>query len=123
MRTLAQKIGEKGEKIALQYLLNLGYKILEKNYRALPLGEIDIIAIKGEIINIIEVKYYQYGSLKPLSAAIGFSKQKKIIRAARKYLFQKKIEDKYVRFDVLLITHGKQCDVMEIEFIEDAFRS
>jgi len=43
MRTKQQKFGESSENLAVWYLKQNGYKIIEQNYRT-RLGEIDIIA-------------------------------------------------------------------------------
>ena len=50
-----QKIGELGEGIACKYLSKRGYGIVERNF-TLPVGEIDIIALKEGVIHFIEVK-------------------------------------------------------------------
>ncbi len=50
-----QIIGEKGEKIALKFLIDKGFQIIERNYTK-KIGEIDIIAQKGNVIHFIEVK-------------------------------------------------------------------
>lgn len=58
-----KKLGELGENIACEYLVNKGYKVMGKNYR-INFGEIDIIAKKGfrifakdnKVIHFIEVK-------------------------------------------------------------------
>jgi len=50
---------EKGnyfEKQAIEYLINNNFTILETNFYAKKLGEIDIIAIKDNIYHFIEVK-------------------------------------------------------------------
>ena len=48
-------IGKFGEDTAQKYLLENGYKILKRNYRAAG-GEIDIIAKKGDHLSFVEVK-------------------------------------------------------------------
>lgn len=48
--------GKEGEKIACEYLLNKGYKILETNYHYSKFAEIDIIAFKNDILIFVEVK-------------------------------------------------------------------
>ncbi len=48
-------IGDLGESIACKFLLQKGYKIVERNFR-IKAGEIDIIAKKGPRIHFVEVK-------------------------------------------------------------------
>ncbi|MBQ0740568.1 YraN family protein, partial [Aquimarina celericrescens] len=48
-------LGKKGEKLAIDFLVDKGYDILEKNYRYLK-SEIDIIAQKDAIVVAVEVK-------------------------------------------------------------------
>ena len=47
--------GKIGERIAADYLLTKGYKIIGRNYRK-KVGEIDIIASKRGVIYFVEVK-------------------------------------------------------------------
>ena len=49
------ELGRQGEEIAVKYLLEQGYKILERNWRNQH-KEIDIIAMDGEELVIVEVK-------------------------------------------------------------------
>ncbi|MCM8781337.1 MAG: carbamoyl-phosphate synthase large subunit, partial [Candidatus Omnitrophica bacterium] len=63
--------GKEGEKIAIEYLLRKGYKILEKNFRT-PIGEIDIIARDKSYIVIIEVNPRLSRSSALASKATGF---------------------------------------------------
>jgi putative endonuclease len=49
------ELGKLGEEIAVRYLLEQGYKILERNWRNQH-KEIDIIAMDGEELVIVEVK-------------------------------------------------------------------
>ncbi|MBK9270602.1 MAG: YraN family protein [Saprospiraceae bacterium] len=51
--------GNKGEELAADYLLSLGYKILERNWRW-SRAEADIIAKDGEILVFVEVKTRTY---------------------------------------------------------------
>lgn len=51
-----KEIGSKAEDIAVQFLKDQGYKILERNYRFKKFGEIDIIAFKKGLLNFVEVK-------------------------------------------------------------------
>lgn len=49
------KLGQKGEEIALNYLENKGYSILEVNWRHRR-AEVDLIAKDGEVLVFVEVK-------------------------------------------------------------------
>lgn len=48
--------GNQNETVAVKYLENIGFVIIERNYFAKKLGEIDIIATKEEVLHFIEVK-------------------------------------------------------------------
>lgn len=48
--------GKNGEEIAVKYLQNKGYKILETNKRFSRFCEIDIIALDGNSLVFVEVK-------------------------------------------------------------------
>ena len=50
-----KKLGTEGERMAEQYLVGKGYKILERNYRA-GRSEIDLIATKEDVLVFVEVK-------------------------------------------------------------------
>ena len=56
MRELPKLFGDASENLATDFLEQEGFIILERNYFARKLGEIDIIAQKGNILHFIEVK-------------------------------------------------------------------
>ncbi|GBR74621.1 hypothetical protein NO1_1765 [Candidatus Termititenax aidoneus] len=118
-------VGAKGEKIAADFLLSQGYQIIARNY-ACRVGEIDIVAEEQlpdkKVLAFVEVKYYKENSLRDLRTAVDPVKQKKIIRAARRYLQANKLNDSYVRFDAVLISFSPSSAVQNIELIKDAFR-
>lgn len=93
-------IGKSGEEIAVKYLENKKYKIIEKNFKCRQ-GEIDIIAQDKDELVIIEVKTrkcLKYG--KP-AEAVNKTKRNHIYKAAEYYLYIKKLEKMYVRIDVI----------------------
>lgn len=51
----ARALGMQGEQLAADYLAELGYQILERNWRSTG-GELDIIAVDGDTIVAVEVK-------------------------------------------------------------------
>ena len=114
MKELTIDIGKKHEDEAVRYLENLNYKIMEQNFKVLPIGEIDIIAKDKDTIVFVEVKYRKNKNFGTPAEFVRKSKQKKVIKTALCYIKQNKIKAD-IRFDVISI-----CQT-EIEHIKNAF--
>ncbi|MCC9072240.1 YraN family protein [Flavobacterium sp. F-65] len=111
------ELGKKGEELAVEYLQQNGYKILETNW-TYQKAEIDIIATKEDIIAIVEVKTR---SNLDFGLPQDFVNQKKIqllIKAVNAYINYREI-DFEVRFDIVAIHKKKESFV--IEHLIDAF--
>ena len=113
-----QKIGKKGEAIAVGYLKKQGYKIIEQNYRS-KVGEIDIIAREKKTLVFVEVKTRSSGSFGSPKYAITPKKQKAISMAALYYLKTNPQKDADARFDVVSIR--VQGEDTQIELVRNAF--
>lgn len=103
MKTQRQKLGKRGEDIAVKYLKKNKYKIVEQNYHAGRYGEIDIIARDRDQIVFIEVKAKtdkQFGSPEQ---ELTHNKKKKLHRAIHNYLFKHFLQDKPWRMDLIAI--------------------
>ncbi len=111
------KPGEKGEGIAEEFLKEMGYKIIERNFRTLR-GEIDIIADDGGTLVFIEVKSRESIAYGRPFEAVNYLKKRKIINAALLYLKKLK-EIPPCRFDVVSIYYDRGRP--ECELIRDAF--
>ena len=109
--------GKEGEKLALQFLKDKGWKILEQNWRS-GHREIDIIAETGGELVIVEVKVRSFIGDERLEEHIPRSKQRHLISAASAYLAYRNL-DTGVRFDVILLTGSP--GQYSIEHIENAF--
>lgn len=114
MKELTTDIGKKHENEAVNFLKNSGYKIIEQNFKLLPIGEIDIIAKDKNTIVFVEVKYRKNNLFGSPSQFVNKSKQQKITRTALCYIKKNNIKSD-IRFDVISI-----CD-SEIEHIKNAF--
>ncbi|MCR5659066.1 MAG: YraN family protein [Bacteroidales bacterium] len=110
-------LGKQGEEIAVQYLTDKGYEILERNWRNRH-KEIDIIAKDGKYLVIVEVKTRQSNAYGEPDIAVTRQKQRLLISAANAYLFRNKL-DLETRFDIISIVFKGSEPV--IEHIEDAF--
>lgn len=99
-------IGMQGEKFATNYLLSIGYKILERNFSCKQ-GEIDIIAKEKQEYVFIEVKTRQNFHYGTPAQAVTQKKQKNIWNATKYYIYSHHLENKYIRFDVIEIYKSK----------------
>ena len=108
-------LGGIGEKSAGKYLRKKGYKIIDKNYTT-KIGEVDLIALYGDLLVFIEVKTRSSTAYGNPGDAVDYFKQKKYVLLAKEYLMVKKeYREKPIRFDVVEILNG------EINHIESAF--
>ncbi|MBR5642755.1 MAG: YraN family protein [Salinivirgaceae bacterium] len=113
-----QEIGKLGEDAAANLLIGKGYKILERNYRSGHL-EVDIIALKDDVVAFVEVKTRAVNYLVSPHEAVNYQKQKFIANAANGYMrrFNRSEE---ARLDVITVLH-KNGAVVEVEHIENAY--
>ncbi len=111
------ELGTKGEMLAVQYLQERGYEILEINWRFARV-EIDIIAKQNQTIIFVEVKTRSSEYFGFPENAVDTIKQKNMATAAEEYLEQHNIETD-VRFDVVSIVIKKNQP--DIHHIQDAF--
>ena len=110
-----RQMGTSYEIKAEEYLLQKGYKILERNFRNRS-GEIDIIAKDGEYFCFIEVKYRTTNDFGNPLEAVNIRKQQKIRQTARYYLMKNKLSEwTPCRFDVIAF-EGNQFTHIENAF-------
>lgn len=95
-------IGNFGEKVAREYLLEKGYKILTTNYSC-RFGEIDIIAFDGNCLVFIEVKTRTNDKYGHPQNAVNYWKKKHLELTARNYIDYKRLGNFVARFDVIEI--------------------
>lgn len=105
MSKIKQQLGRQGEQVAVDYLRNLGFSILDRNFRTHRV-ELDIVAREGQTLVFCEVKTRQssqYGS--PLEA-ITVQKRNNLRRAALGWLAQHRINTQLMRFDVIGVLYA-----------------
>jgi putative endonuclease len=111
------ELGKKGELLAIDFLKEKGFKILETNFR-LEKDEIDIIAKDGEILVFVEVKTRSTSNYGEPEIAVGDKKVEFLLRAAENYLISKNLTVE-IRFDIISIVLNSTKN--KIRHIEDAF--
>ena len=109
-------IGDFGENKTAGLYKSKGYTILVRNFKC-RLGELDIVAQKGDTVAVIEVKTRKNADFAQAREFVNYNKQSKIKAAAKLFLQQNDLLEKFIRFDVAEVyTENK-----EINIIEDAF--
>jgi putative endonuclease len=126
-----KQLGTFGEKIALNYLKNKGYQILDKNYSPKFIsgpqrGEIDIVSKKDNIISFIEVKTLtgnNRGRTPVISPEekVDYLKQRKIIKTAQSWLMEKKVPlDSKWQIDIISIKIDLNTKEAKIRHFQNA---
>ena len=111
------KKGVEGEQIAQKYLSNLGYKILETNWR-FQKAEVDIIAKNNDFLVFVEVKTRANNLFGEPQTFVSEKKQALFKTAAEAYLEEKDFDNE-IRFDVISVILSVQK--AKIEHFKDAF--
>lgn len=113
-------LGKNGENLAAEFLKQNGYRILARNFRT-KLGELDIVALDKDTVCFVEVKARSSAAFGRPQEAVHPAKQRQIIKAALVFLQEKKLTDKFCRFDVAAVDFSKSQP--RIEIIKNAFES
>lgn len=91
-------LGRYGEQVAADHLVALGLTVLERNWRCRD-GEVDIIAVEGDVLVMCEVKTRRgLGFGTPLEA-ITPAKAARLRRLASRWLADQRAIDESVRYD------------------------
>lgn len=104
-----------GEDAAASYLKKNKYKILKRNYRN-KMGEIDIIAQKGDELVFVEVKTRSNSQFGTPAQAVTYYKKQRMVNAAKWYIAQNST-DCNIRFDIIEVFGVFTGDGFELENI------
>lgn len=119
----AKKVGEEGERLAAEHLMEKGYEILRRRYKFRN-GEMDIVAWHGDVLVFVEVKTVDLTEREETAFGEPESwltprKQAFLRACANHYLGHEQIQDVDCRFD--LVTVRLRMEGPEIRHIENAF--
>lgn len=112
----AGRLGQIGETAAARFLERRGYRLVLANFKA-PVGrnrlgvsvtgEIDLIALDGDVLCFTEVKTRSSAQFSSPVTAVDLRKQRQIIRAARVYRRIFGLGDIKYRYDVVSVVREK----------------
>lgn len=111
------ELGKKGEQLAVDFLIENHYTILERNYR-FSKAEVDIIAKKDDTLAIIEVKTRSSTAFGDPQDFVKPKQIQRLVKAVDEYVTVNNL-DVEVRFDIVAIV--KQNKTFTIEHLENAF--
>ena len=110
-------IGKKGEEAAKSALEEMGFEILERNWR-FGHKEIDIIAASEDGIRFVEVRSRVEPVLLEPELTVGSVKKEKLVSAARAYMRMNRITCEAF-FDIVAVTFSPQG--VTVDYFPDAF--
>jgi len=100
-RQRAQRQGRFAEWLCLWHLRLRGWRIVARGWRC-PSGEIDILARRGGVLAVIEVK--SRGEIDAAAAALAPRQRRRISRAAEAFLLSRPdLVGLDLRFDLMLV--------------------
>lgn len=115
---LHNQLGRRGEDMGEKYLLQNGYLVLHRNWRHSHY-EIDIIALKNEVLHFVEVKLRSSKTFGLPEQNVKRKKFQSLLRAADEFLFQNK-QYRHVQYDILSINISNATQP-EFFLIEDVY--
>jgi len=115
------QLAVKGELLAETELKRAGYSIIAKGWRW-HRYELDLIARKGNVVAVVEVKTRRDDSFGSPQEAVPVWKQRRIVTAARAFIRQHGLGDCLIRFDIMAIL-APRGQTPQVEHITDAFQA
>ena len=107
------EFGKLGEDKVYLYLLDLGYTVLERNWR-IGRRELDFVCLDGEMLVVVEVKTRTSEEVD-IFELLDYKKKKSLQAAGAAYLTKKNIH-REIRFDLVVVTGSN----MRIEYVCEA---
>ncbi|MBT0568370.1 YraN family protein [Williamsia sp. CHRR-6] len=98
-----QIIGRRGEDAAADHLEKSGWQVLERNWRC-RYGELDLIALDGDVLVAVEVKTRTGTTFGDPAAAVTADKYRRLRRLIQLWLAQQQRRWPAVRFDVIAVS-------------------
>ena len=131
--TSKRATGDRGERLAAEYLEENGYRIVIANFEApigrnsrgvQMIGEIDIVALDGETLCFVEVKTRRDLEFAGPLTSVDLRKQRTVTRTARAYRRIFAIHDIKYRFDVVTVvgTDDPRIELLKGFWSESKFR-
>lgn len=100
-------VGRYGENVAATYLARAGWQVLDRNWRG-PSGELDIVALQGTELVVVEVKTRSGDGFGHPAEAVTPVKLARLRRLAAQWLQAHDLHPTSVRVDVIAVRTARQ---------------
>ncbi len=117
MRDPRHELGQRGEALAAQRLVDAGFEILARNLD-LAVGEIDLVASDGHVVAFVEVKT-RARHAQLLASTLRAGQRRKIELAAAAFVATRRLDHVPCRFDAMLV--DLSVEPAAIEWIQGAW--
>lgn len=97
----AGRVGREAEDAAARLLIERGFTIITRNFRV-PGGELDLVALDGEVLVFVEVKYRASEELPP-EVGLDPVKVARVVHAADAYRERMEERTREARFDLVCV--------------------
>ncbi|HZE89845.1 MAG TPA: YraN family protein [Verrucomicrobiae bacterium] len=114
------ELGLRGEEAAARHLERNGYALLARRFRT-RLGEIDIVAEKGDTLVFVEVKTRTSTRHGVPEESVTTAKQRRLALMAATFLTARGLHGRDCRFDVIAVD-ATPSGALAVRHTEDAFR-
>ena len=112
-------LGNLGEELASQMLQELGYTILDTNYRC-RWGEVDIVAQEGDDIVFVEVRTRSSARFGTPEESITGAKTQRLVATAQEYLQSKQLDSTNWRIDLVAVRMRSDGQLQSIDHLKHA---
>lgn len=120
MNSRRKTLGNAGERMAARYLQERGLRIIERQWRG-KAGEIDLVALDGEILVIVEVKTRRGKRYGEAEEAVDEAKAERLLTLGEEYTASHPDhQERYWRVDLVAITLDDDGRLVRLTHLPDA---
>ena len=114
--------GRRSERWVAAYLRRTGLRILGRNIED-ALGEIDVLALDGDCLVVVEVRSGEGRALTEIAASVDREKQRRLTEATLRFVRRRKLWNIPLRFDVLALRWPPGRREPEVLHLRHAFEA
>lgn len=119
MATAKDAVGRYGERVAVDYLVAQGMRLLDRNWRCAS-GEIDAILRDGDALVFVEVKTRRGTGYGTPAEAVGRAKRHRLRQLAAIWLARADLHPPEIRFDLVSVL-PRRAGAADVEYLRGAF--